>query len=287
MFLQIRLAPEDRWAFSFFWWTDGDLSQDPDVYQWNVHPFGAVSSPFCANFALRRTADDLKSHSNERAVDAIRREFYVDDFLGSTKTIQEAAYVVTELRHLLNQRGFKLVKWISNVDEVLQDVPEEEKSESCLAFPPDAQWQRTLGIRWQIASDSFKFRVADPKSVISKRSILSYVASIFDPLGFVAPLVLPGKQILQHLVRKGFRWDTQLPDSHCKRWTEWCKQIKSAENLEVPRCLGIGSETVDPPEPHVFSDASEVGYGAVAYLRFIRDHGHAGCTLIMGKSRVV
>ena len=45
----------------------------------NVHLFGAVSSPSCASFALRRTADDNERQYGKSAGDALRTNFDVDD----------------------------------------------------------------------------------------------------------------------------------------------------------------------------------------------------------------
>ena len=62
MFHQVRVPKYHRDFLRFLWWPDGDLSRDLEEYQMNVHLFGAVSSPSCSNFALRRVADDAENH---------------------------------------------------------------------------------------------------------------------------------------------------------------------------------------------------------------------------------
>ena len=52
----------------------------------NVHLFGAVSSPACANYAIKRTADDNGDEYGTKLPDNLRRNFYVDDLLKSTST---------------------------------------------------------------------------------------------------------------------------------------------------------------------------------------------------------
>lgn len=59
MFLQVHVAPEHRNFLRFLWWEDGDLDKSPIEYRMKVDLFGAVSSPGCANFALKRAADDF------------------------------------------------------------------------------------------------------------------------------------------------------------------------------------------------------------------------------------
>ena len=58
MFYQVRVRPSDCEALSFLWWPDGNLDAQPEEYQMRVHLFGGASSPSCANFALKRTAED-------------------------------------------------------------------------------------------------------------------------------------------------------------------------------------------------------------------------------------
>ena len=54
------------------WWPDGDTSADPEDYQMSVHLFGDISSPSCANFALRKTADDNERDLGKQTADALR-----------------------------------------------------------------------------------------------------------------------------------------------------------------------------------------------------------------------
>ena len=44
----------------------------------------------------------------------------------------------------------------------------------------------------------------------TKRNFLSALVAIFDPLGLVAPLVLPGKLFLQQLWLDKVGWDESL-----------------------------------------------------------------------------
>jgi hypothetical protein len=55
---QVRVTQEHRDYLRFLWWTDGDISKDPEEYRMMVRLFGATSSPGCCNLALKATADD-------------------------------------------------------------------------------------------------------------------------------------------------------------------------------------------------------------------------------------
>ena len=56
--------------------------------------------------------------------------------------------------------------------------------------------KKTLGLRWNLQSDSFIFNINLDTKPITRRGILSAVCSIFDPLGLISPYVLEGKKIL-------------------------------------------------------------------------------------------
>lgn len=58
IFYQVKVAPEDVDFLRSLWWPRGDISQPLAEYQMLVHLFGAVSSPSCANYALKKTAED-------------------------------------------------------------------------------------------------------------------------------------------------------------------------------------------------------------------------------------
>ena len=118
MFLQVHLPPSDRRSLSFLWYTDGKLDSHPEVYQLNVHPFGATSSPFCATFALRQTAEDNVHLFDENTLTVVKDNFYVDDCLTSVESVAEAKQLVDELRSLLSLGGFRLCKWVCNNEEV-------------------------------------------------------------------------------------------------------------------------------------------------------------------------
>ena len=71
--------------------------------------------------------------------------------------------------------------------------------------------ERALGIQWYIQSDIFQFQVHLKDQPLTRRGVLSTVCSVHDPLGFTAPVVLVGKQILQELYKDQMDWDSPLP----------------------------------------------------------------------------
>ncbi|KAK0145486.1 hypothetical protein N1851_015591 [Merluccius polli] len=100
MFHQGKVAEEDRDFLRFLWWPDGDITQDLREYRMTVHLFGAVSSPSCASYALRKTADDNQSEFVDDVVQSVKQHFYVDDCLKSAATEEEAIQMIKDLTAL-------------------------------------------------------------------------------------------------------------------------------------------------------------------------------------------
>ncbi|VDP76655.1 unnamed protein product, partial [Schistosoma curassoni] len=200
---------------------DGNLDSPPEVYELHVHPFGTTSSPFCATYALRRTATDHRDLFDEKTQSTLRENFYVDDCLVSVETIPEAAELANNLIRLVALGGFRLHKWVSNVNEALNDVPIGDRSNNSVRIPGSTERiQRTLGLCWHTQSDCFAFDVNLPEPPITKRGILSCASSLYDPLGFLAPLSLTPKRILQQLCRKNYGWDEMIDEESRLSWED-------------------------------------------------------------------
>ena len=177
MFYQVRVPSTDCDALRFLWWPKGDLSKDPEEYEMRVHLFGGASSPSCANYALKKTADDNK----EETVD---RNFYVDDCLKSVSNEDKAVNLAKQLRELLARGGFNLTKWLSNSRKVLESLPESERAS--IVRDPDFNnhsVERALGVQWNVASDRFGFKITIKDRPATRRGILSIVSSVYDQIG--------------------------------------------------------------------------------------------------------
>jgi len=119
---------------------------------------------------------------------------------------------------------------------------------------------------WDVERDLFQFRSKDLNDTApTRRNMLSVVASIFDPLGFLSPITFTGKKILQHMCQKGVGWDDQQPSGN--EWNNWIKNLHDLDNVQIPRCL-VPEEFDNNTEIelHHFSDASSSGYGQRSYI---------------------
>ncbi|KAL7840982.1 hypothetical protein SRHO_G00246730 [Serrasalmus rhombeus] len=103
MFHQVRVAEDETDFLRFLWWPDGNITQGIVEYRMTVHLFGAVSSPSCACYALRKTAEDNKHMFPTEVIDSVHNNFYVDDFLKSLPSQAEAIQMVKDLAALCHK----------------------------------------------------------------------------------------------------------------------------------------------------------------------------------------
>ena len=288
MFHQVRVRPSDCDALRFLWWPDGNLASQPEEYQMTVHLFGATSSPSCANFALKRVAEDHKAEFDEETTQTVRRNFYVDDCLKSVGSNEKAVRLVGQLWDLLAKAGFRLTKWISNSQEVINSLPESERATTLknLDFS-EPHLERALGVHWNVTNDEFVFKIFIKDKPATRRGILSIMSSVYDPLGFAAPFILQAKLIMQDLCRKNLGWDDEISEEDRSRWQSWLDELPKLEKLAVKRCFRpCDFGEISSSELHHFSDTSQKGYGAVSYLKIVDKRGRVHCSFVMGKSRL-
>ncbi|XP_078486498.1 uncharacterized protein LOC144744976 [Ciona intestinalis] len=230
MFHQVRVAQRDRDSLRFWWWPGGDTSLEPAAYRMKVHLFGATSSPSCASFCLRQAATDFGGEFDPRVATVIKDNFYVDDCLVSVP----------------NPKA-----------EVVDSIPEEERSKSLQVRSFDEQInERILGINWDVHADEFRFTIALPMKPRTRRGLLSTVNSLFDPLGFVTPVVLEARLIYRNLCQQELEWDEPIPKPELKRWEKWLSSLPQLRNVAIPRTFGQRAHT-DDVQLHYFADASK------------------------------
>ena len=109
---------------------------------------------------------------------------------------------------------------------------------------------------------------------------------MFDPLGFVAPVILEDKQILQTLNKQNLGWDKPFDEAELEQWRFWLEGLPVLNSIEIPRCFKSPDfgRTVSM-QIHHFADASSYGYGACSYLRLVDHSGSICLSFFMGKSR--
>ena len=289
MFFQVKVKKEDQNFFRFLWWSNGDLTQEPQEHCMTVPLFGAGSSPGCSNFALKRTAEDGEREFGARAAEALKKNFYVDDAVKSVPTEKDAIELIQAVKGMCAKGGFNLTKFVSNSREVMMSVPPEDRAKEIKGLDLSIDKlpiERALGVHWCIESDAFKFRIELKDKPCTRRGMLATISTIFDPLGLIAPVVLVGKQILQEICH-GKGWDEPIDGEVLAKWERWRSQLPLLKQLDIARNFKpLHFGRIVTAQLHNMSDASQTGYGQCSYLRLVDENGRIHCSLVLGKARV-
>ena len=104
-----------------------------------------------------------------------------------------------------------------------------------------------------------QIKAVDKNLPVLKRGILSFISSIFDPLGMIAPAILEPKLIIQKLWKLNVDWDDELLFELKQRWEEWKETLQDLPSID------IDFTNEQRLQLHVFADVSNNAYGAVAY----------------------
>lgn len=291
MFHRIKIREEDR-RFQCFLWRDGDDSKIPEIYMMIAMIFGATCSPCSAQYIKNENAARFEKE-HPRAVEAIRERFYVDDYMDSFADENEAMRITKKVIEINSTANFELRNVISNSVEIMKHLGTKIEN-PLLALNPEQEstTEKVLGLFWDIKTDNFVFspqvvmKHLDQEEHMTKRAVLKILMSIFDPLGLLAHYVVRAKILLQDIwIKKDLGWDVNLPIDLCNRWKEWMNGLKEVNKTKIPR--NYFKEFLSPNniQLHIFVDASERAYAAVAYAR-IQTNDAQKVALISAKSKV-
>lgn len=282
MYRQIEVHPNDRKYQKIFW---RESEHEPLLtYELNTITYGQAAAPHCAVRSLQQCAKDHAEKFPIGAENALNY-FYVDDFLGGGDTIEETMNIKTELINLLKCGGFELSKWCSNKWAILNS-PDAKQDLYAGILLDDHEMQSVLGLHWFPLGDVFIFKVESiPKrEKWTKRQLLSEVGRIYDPNGFLAPLTIIAKMIIQTIWQDGGEWDTPIADHISKNWHEFIDGLEVLSKFKIPRWLGMNKTTKS--QLHGFCDASQNAYAAVVYIRTVQPSGEIITRLVQAKTRV-
>nr|XP_027216210.1 uncharacterized protein LOC113808903 [Penaeus vannamei] len=227
MFNSIRLSEFDCHVHRFLW--RGLEDRPPDHYALTAVPFGDICSPAIAVLAMRQTAYKYKERFPE-AANVIIGDSYMDDIIHSADNIDDAIECMNDIEYILKQGSFHIKKWVMNGN------PHTENDINLL----NTEGEKVLGIMWNPERDEMWFKTNlrfMPKreskiscvtvrletldkefpEILTKRQVLSQIATIFDPMGYAAPIILCGKLLMREVIvyldemGKKLDWDDPLP----------------------------------------------------------------------------
>ena len=252
-------------------------------YQLLTVTYGMACAPYLAIRTLRQLAADEGSRF-PGAQKAIYNDTYVDDIVTGADDTSAAVALRDELMSLLKSGGFPLRKWVSNDPQVLDGLPRADRLRPSWKDFKNEGPVNALGISWDPVQDQIRVTVPaiDSRRPVTKREVLSCIARLFDPIGWLAPVIITAKILMQDLWKQSVRWDELLPPTMMVRWQRFQDDLPEIKQIRIPRWLGMRG--TQPIQIHGFADASQKGYAAVVYICLANGEG---CPhLLSSKTRV-
>ncbi|CAG9119005.1 unnamed protein product [Plutella xylostella] len=291
MYLQIGVRPQDRRFQRILYHPlpSNSDSRDSSVTTANVNElefnrvaFGLKCSPFLALRTVSQLAQD-EGNKYPVAKEIVYRDLYMDDVASSLINAEQAITASQELIQLFKAGGFDLVKWSSNSQQILEQIPKDSRLLQDVEFNKD-DTLKILGLCWYPVDDEYAFKVTTDDRTCTKRNILSSVARLFDVLGLVAPIILYAKLLIKELWIAKIGWDDVPPQRIIRLWNQFHRELPEIAKLRFPRHIGV----VEDCSVTIigFADASEKAYGAMVYIRVDNQHDQTTVMLSCAKSKV-
>ncbi|KAL0821094.1 hypothetical protein ABMA28_005724 [Loxostege sticticalis] len=260
------LVHESQRDLQLIVWRD-DPSEPLGIYRLNTVTYGTASAPFLSVRCLMQLALDCVDPDVKRI---ITDHFYVDDMILSMDNKFELLKLCEKTKDVLKSGCFPLRKWVFNFeyDQSLTSISTSKD----LALGENVQ-SKTLGLGLFHATDEFHFQTQfkNDTAIVTKRTILSHVSQIFDPLGLLSPTIMIAKVLLQRLWLLQLDWDDEVPSDVTRAWGRFVNGLSALTTIRIPR-QAIASEAIRI-ELHIFTDASQTAYGACVYVRTVTNQG--------------
>ena len=286
MYRAIELTESDRDFHRFVWRSKSeDTLKD---YRMTRITFGVSAFCFAANMAVKQNAIDFV-HKYPAAAEVVEKSFYVDDCLTGTDDIETATMLQDQLQNLFSRGGFLLRKWNSSELSVLHGIPPELREHKEVHPVSDASnHTKTLGLGWNASTDTFSLTVSTlpPFEVVTKRILVSDIAKEFDVLGWFAPALVSMKILLQRVWELGVDWDDAVPKNIQDVWMRWRSELQLLSLKHILRYYFPKDVELRSVQVHGFSDASELAYAGVVYLRITDSAGNVHTSLVTSKTKV-
>lgn len=209
----------------------------------------------------------------------------MDDLLTSAHSLAEARLKRDQIIKIMLKGCLVLDKWFSNCNELLEGNS-RNSGQVCVPINENHE-ARILGLQWNPHEDSFRytFNSEGMQSNVTKRSMLSEISRLFDPLGLIGPVILLAKLMIQELWKLHIDWDASVPMNIHSRWLDYKTQMSKLSELRIPRMIGLTIYALEV-QFHGFADASQYAYGACCYIRIRDAQKYVQTRLLACKSRV-
>ena len=211
MYRQVLVHPDDQ-LYQYIVWRES-TDQPLKHYRLLTVTYGTAAAPYLATRTLKMLAESERQNF-PMAARALIEDTYMDDLMTGAETEEECIELATQLRALLLKAGFILRKFTSNSEAVLESIDEDLRETKSLSLLDVDATLKLLGIYYNPVDDQFGFKtnfLSAEKNPQTKREFLSEVAKLYDPGGWVSPIIINPKIWMQSLWKEEIGWDQKIP----------------------------------------------------------------------------
>ena len=174
---------------------------------------------------------------NLELIRKIRDDMYVHHLVTGGESLQKVEKIKSDFIELFKKGEFKLHKWHSNEPNLQTNDLNSEKE---LNFAKEhlgtkANESKILGLNWDKQRDTFRVEIPTESQRLAKRIILKTLASIYDALGFISPVLLIGKILFRNLCDLRIPWDNEIPQEIENKRVKWVNGLNM--KIEIPRSI--------------------------------------------------
>ena len=258
-YLNISVNVNDRDCLRFLWVDDVcDSNSSVLVYRFCRVVFGLNASPFLLNGSIRHHLATF-AEADPEFVRKMIESFYVDDLVSGDSMTDKAYDLYTKAKVRMAKGGFKLRKWKTNdprlkeriglsetavtKPEIVKRLEHEETyAKSKLDCQGESKGERVLGVKWNCELDTFHLDLAHIAKRAeglepTKRNVLSLLASLFDPLGLISPVMVSIKILFQEICGKKFEWDKTSTGKTEEKWSKWVEDLSRTREIRIGVCM--------------------------------------------------
>ena len=213
-------------------------------------PFGAEASPFMLAATLQHHYD-CQPEELSKTVTELREKTYVDNLMKTGHEVKGLKKFKEEATQILENAQFPVHKWESNVTALeSENMPNPGK---------------ILGHIWDKREDTLIIQVPKhcEEAPLTKRTMLSQLGRVYDPLGIISPTMVEGKRMYRDACDETKSWNTEVSPSLAKDWNKCMKQL---QDVKIPRSLMRENTTVKGVDIHQFAEASSLACSTAAVV---------------------
>ncbi|UYV71446.1 hypothetical protein LAZ67_8003250 [Cordylochernes scorpioides] len=236
-FLQIEVNERDRDYLRFLWYSQN--GENTEIFRHRRVVFGVNCSPFILGAVIEYHLSNVRPEHKPLA-QRLQKSFYVDNSVISVNSFEELQDLKLTATSIMENARLELSRWEHSLDVASDTYPfERPEISKVLAIPPK----------------------------IIRRSILSCLAQIYDPIGFLNPILIKPKILLQKAWTLKLAWDDELDRHYKDELSLWFDDLQQHKGMAIPRNFNPLMVPQKEWQIHTFVDASSEAYAAVVFLR--------------------